>query len=712
MSDAEKTGRLTEKWSVKTATVLLVVLWLAAMGAFDSVACTSFPLVPCLGAAAVLVLSGLVCGGKSVKLSWLNWLSLGIGGYFMARCLCSYSVVESWRESILITFGFVYYVAGIYAAQSRSLKGITWVLALAVAANIAAFAVMRQPESTVAWTGRPEVGFLGENNKPVSLFVYKNFAGAFFSLGGVLLLWLSLFGQGGRVSRFILFVLAAAACGLSFCCGTRNVYGVLPLLLGVLWVLQLVCRLYSEQKIGWLNVLIGCAVLVGVAVAVAEFLFSGSSYMHLLSVDTHLRSYIWQCVCQVAPYAPWWGYGTASAHWEILPIYSEWATPTYAHNEYLQAWCDYGAVGVSAVAVVLVSHLAVGFRSMASEQVSPERRSFSALALLVLLALSVCAIADFVWHNPALVAMTAFACGVAASPYPHAQRSWFHARRWRDGAPVVPVRAQGRIGRGMVALLCVAVSAWAVWMGQKLYRPWAEQWHFSSLSAKGMDDDASQRHALLASLVNEYPDPVLMERYYLLPLSADNWQEQENLLKTVLAANPKNLYMVTSLVSVLGLEGKYEEAERLMREKYRKEGMLNTCLAAWVSFYTDNLMMWGRSEMKAGNCGKARSLLEYALNLESHFGLSYKMHYRVGESPWEKQGGYKPGLRQIVTLSMLDAKLLRDMKTKKDDSWKWPRTPGGKPALYAEYGEKGKKRSGLNLKSLKLPAEIEKNKHR
>lgn len=708
MSDAEKTGRLTEKWSVKAATVLLVVLWLASMGAFDSVACTSFPLVLCLGAAAVLVLSGLACGGKSVKLSWLNWLSLGIGGYFMARCLCSYSVAESWRESILITFGFVYYVAGIYAAQSRSLKGITWVLALAVAANIAAFAVMRQPESSVEWTGRPEYGFLGENNKPVSLFVYKNFAGAFFSLGGVLLLWLSLFGRGGRASRFILFVLAAAACGLSFCCDTRNVYLMLPLLLGVLWVLQLVCRLYSEQKIGWLNILIGCAVLVAVAVTVAEFLFSGSSYMHLLAVDTHRRSYIWRCVCQVAPYAPWWGYGTASAHWEILPIYSEWATPTYAHNEYLQAWCDYGVIGVSSVAVVLVGHMVAGFRSMASEQVTPERRSFSALALLVVLPLAVCAIADFVWHNPALVAMTAFACGVAASPYPHAQRSWFHARRWRDGAPVVPVRAQGRFGRGMVALLCVAASVWAVWMGQKLYRPWLAQWQFSAMYAKGVDADASQRHALLADLVTDYPDPVLMERYYLLPLSDNDWEAQEALLKTVLKGNPKHLYTVTSLVSVLGLDGKYEEAESLMRQHYRKDGMRSNWLASWSSFYVENLLLWGRSEMKKGNRGKALSLLEYALNIESHFGCSYHIVYRAGESPWRANGGYKPGLYNFLTVCRLDAKLLHDMQVAKDDSWKRPFTPGGKPALYRQYGEKAKKEVRLNLKAMKLPAEIEK----
>lgn len=711
MSDAEKTGRLTEKWSVKTATVLLVVLWLVSMCAFDSVACTSFPLVPCLGAAAVLVLSGLACGGKSVKLSWLNWLSLGIGGYFMARCLCSYSVVESWRESILITFGFVYYVAGIYAAQSRSLKGITWVIALAVAANIAAFVVMRQPESTVAWTGRPDVGFLGENNKPVSLFVYKNFAGAFFSLGGVLLLWLSLFGQGGRVSRFILFVLAVAACGFSFCCGTRNVYFMLPLSLGVLWVLQLICRLYSEQKIGWLNVLIGCAVLVGVAVAVAEFLFSGSSYMHLLAVDTHNRSYIWQCVCQVAPYAPWWGYGTASAHWEILPLYNEWATPTYAHNEYMQVWCDYGVIGVTAMAVVLVTHLSAGFRSMAAEQVTPERRSFSALSLLVVVSVSVCAIADFVWHNPALVAMTAFACGVAASPYPHVQRSWFHARRWRDGAPVVPVRAQGRMGRGMVALLCVAVSAWAVWMGQKLYQPWAEQWHFSSLSARGTDADASQRHALLASLVNEYPDPVLMERYYLLPLSENDWAAQETLLKNVLKANPKHLYTVTSLVSVLGLEGKYAEAEKLMRSTYSGGGLSSSNLCRWHNYYIENLLMWGRSEMKKRNYGKALSLLDYALNIESNMGMSYKMHYRVGESPWRTQGGYKPELRNFIMLCKVDAKLLRDMKVEKDDSWQRPFTPGGKPALYREYAETSRIKRNLNLKSLKLPAETEKNKH-
>lgn len=710
MSDAEKTGRLTEKWSVKAATVLLVVLWLASMCAFDSVACTSFPLVPCLGAVAVLVLSGLACGGKSVKLSWLNWLSLGIGGYFMARCLCSYSVTESWRESILIIFGVVYYVAGIYAAQSRSLKGITWVIVLSVAANVLAFWVMRQPESSVAWTGRPEVGFLGKNAKPVTLFVYKNFAGAFLALGGVLVLWLSLFGKRGRASRFFLFLLAAVACALSFFCGTRNVYFVLPLLLVLLWVLQLVCRLYSEQKIGWLNVSIGCVLLIAVAVGVAEFLFSGSTYAHLLAVDTHLRSYIWQCVCRVAPNAPWWGYGASSVQWEILPLYNEWATPTYAHNEYLQAWCDYGVIGVSAIAFILMSHLVTVFRCMASEQVSAERRSVSAMAVLVAACIAVCAIADFVWHNPALVAMTAFACGVAGSPYPHAPFSWFHTRRWRDGAPVVAVRAQGRMGRGMVALVAAAVVAWTFFLGQKLYRPWLAQWQFSTMYAMGVDADASQRHALLADLVPDYPDAVLMERYYLLPLSTTDWANQEKLLKTVLAANPKNLYMVTSLVTVLGLEGKYPEAEQLMRQSYRGDGMPNSCLAHWASYYMENLMMWGRSEMKKGNLGTALSLLEYARMMGADVSLSYNMAYRVGESPWRTQGGYKPGLRNFADVCKLDEKLLSDMKVEKDDSWKRPLTPAGKPALYSQYGESAQKRHPLNLKTMKLPAEIEKNK--
>lgn len=630
----------------------------------------------------------------------------------MARCLCSYSVVESWRESILIIFGVVYYVAGIYAAQSRSLKGITWVVALAVAANVLAFWVMRQPESSVAWTGRPEVGFLGENAKPVTLFVYKNFAGAFLALGGVLLMWLSLFGRGGRACRFALFLLAGAACVLSFCCGTRNVYVVLPLLMVLLWLFQLVCRLYSEQKIGWLNVLIGCGVLISVTVGVAEFLLSGSTYAHLLAVDTHLRSYIWQHVCRVAPNAPWWGYGASAVQWEILPLYSEWASPNYAHNEYLQAWCDYGVIGVGAIVFVLMSHLAAAFGCLASEQVTTARRSVSAMAVLVVAGISVCAIADFVWHNPALVAMTAFACGVAGSPYPHEQRSWFHPRRWRDGAPVVAVRAQGRIGRGMVALGAAAVVAWAFFVGQKLYHPWLAQWQFSNLYAMGVDDDASQRHALLADLVPDYPDAVLMERYYLLPLSKNDWENQESLLKEVLAANPKNLYMVTSLVTVLGIEEKFQEAEQLMRQTYIDDGMPNNCLVQWASFYTENLMMWGRSEMKKGNLGVALSMLDYACNIEARFLLAYKMGLRGKELPSQKKGWYKPWLLNFAEVCKLDAKLLSDMKVEKDDAWKRPLTPGGKPALYSQYGEQAQKRRPLNLKTKKLPAEIEKNKPR
>lgn len=686
MAESVSPRRLTDVFPAKAASCLLFLMWIAGMSMFDSNACSSFPLVCAMGMVALLVLSAMSFGGRAVRLSHLNWTALAVGGYFMVRCANSYATAESLVDSVLILCGVLFYVAGIYAAHARGIGKTVFCLGVAVGLNIVAFFLFREHLIPMEWTGRPRYGFSGENAVPVTLFVYKNFAAAFLCWGGVCLLGCALWCAFGRCLRLFLVLSALGSMALSFCCGARDVYVMLPLLLAFLWCMHVVNTLYRNEKTGGLTWLCGAVLFVGGSILVYEFLFSGEAYKTLMSTDTHLRSLIWLNICHEAPAAPLWGFGAGASHWGIVHRFGEWATPNYAHNEYLQAWMDYGILGVSGTVLLLVSHSVTAFRQLASEHISAERRVLVSLSLLTIVAWAVCAVADFPWHHFSLVAVTAFALGIAASPYPHTKKSFFSRRRWADNE-VLPVRVQGHWGRGVLALLCVASAVYAGFLGTRLCRAWGAQWEYSAMFRTD-GDDATRRLDLLGNLLPEYPDSALMDQYYRFPLKISDRPRQEKLLNIVLAANPRQLYAVTMLADVLTREGRYEESERLLREKYVGDGMPFRCVMNWPSFYTANLLLWGRDELRKGHAAKAYSLLDYALNICSHpgYGLGFRLAYR-GNAPWCVSRTYKSWVQDLRKSAESDCRLLRMLGIEKDDSWMLPPASGGKPALYAVQGK-------------------------
>ena len=260
MSDEKRVPRLTESLSGRMAGWLLVVLWLFSMSGVDPHAFSSYPVCLALGAVLVLVAWGLLRGYRLVRMSWLGWCSLAAGGYFLVRCLCSYAVVDSWCETALILGAVVYYVAGVYAAQLPRPGVLLVVLAVALLANVAAFWLVDMPGFELAWTGRAAFTPEGTNSVPTTLFIYKNFAGVFLCVGGCVLgAWSALQSRG--VWRVVGLLVALVSVFLSFQCGTRAVYLLLPLALVGIWLLQLLVRLYSHARIGLVNFLVGGALL-------------------------------------------------------------------------------------------------------------------------------------------------------------------------------------------------------------------------------------------------------------------------------------------------------------------------------------------------------------------------------------------------------------------------------------------------------------------
>lgn len=701
MADSAAPRRLTDLLPVKAAACLLVMLWVAGMSVFDTNACTSFPLVAGLGVVAVLVLSGLSYGGKSVRLTWVNWLSFGVGGYFLARCLNSYAVVESWRESILIIAGFVFYLAGIYAAQSRSLRLLGTVLLSALVLNIGAFFALRTGEIPIEWTGRPEWGFSGKNSMPVTLFMYKNFSGDFLCISGMCAVGMAVWGKGGIVSKAVYALTGCIAVALSFCCGTRGVFVLLPVLAIAAWVLMFVNSLFTPGKKTVFLGVSGIVLLVLLVILVCEFLSSGEAYTRLMETDTHLRSMIWRGISDEAPNAPLWGCGVSASHWDILTHFNEWATPNYAHNEYLQAWMDYGLLGACGMLGIVAVHFIAAFRRLGEDSLPPSSRCLVSLSVLVLLGWVVCSIADFPWHHLAPVGMTAFACGVMASPYPRTVS--------RSGQEVLePVRVQGMWGRGCVALLCCGVLGYAAWMGCRLYEPWLMQWEYSKL-LKTQPENEMPRLALLETVTETYPDPAVMDQYYLLPLQHHDWEKQEKLLKRVLAANPHQLYTATMLADVLTRQGKYEESELTMRRYFPGDGLKRTMMMNWPGFYVTNLLAWGKTELKRGNTEKAYSLMNYGLNIVSHreFNLALSLGYRVN-APWCRKYAYRADVRKLQQKCEQDCAFIRRFKLEPDDRWMQPTEQCNKPALYAKWGLDSSHRKKITLKTLKMPKKTEK----
>lgn len=689
MAAGTPAARLTESLPGRVAGWLLAALWIFSMSAVDAHAFSSFPV--CVVLAVVLLLGGgaILAGKRLVRMSLTGWVSLAVGGYFLGRCWMSYAVVDSWCESALIMGAVVYYLAGVYAAQNRSYNSLLLILGVALLLNIAAFYVVRQPEFCLEWTGRHRYTPAGENHTPCTLFVYKNVAGVFLSLGGSVLVAAALWLQRG-VERILLLLLAAAAVGVSFLCGTRAVYLVLPLAVAMFWGLNLLLRLYSGKKAGGGTMLLGLGVLVLGGIAVYDLLFGSYLVSAVSGADSHIRYLIWSSACEVLPHVPLWGCGANCAQWEMVPFYNEWQHPNFVHNEYLQAWIDYGLIGVLLVVGVLLLHLVRGLRCLVSECEAQSRRRLAGLCMVVLLVVAVYAVADFPWHVFAVVALCAFVCGVLASPFNYRREPLLGRGKWAPGqAPLVQVRAQKWPGRLLLLVVTAGLLCADVALGIRLYPAWSSVSEYDTLSRPGNDPTGDARREFIARLLPAYPSPALMDVYMMLPPPRyADFARRESLLRLAHQHNPRQLFTVAMLVDTLGALGKYEEAEQLMRKSYVGDAMPGSLLSNWPAYYAYNLLLRGRHELLQGHKESALSMLSYGLRMHEQSRIHFNVMYRQGIQPWRQHGGIKPRMGQFIQSCEADVRLLRLIGTAPDDSWQAPAEPGGRPALYRSLVEK------------------------
>lgn len=685
MSAFDPKIKFTESSMGKWSGWLLVIAWMVSLIQSDEHAYSAWPTLIALIPVAGLFLISLLMNRRLVRMPIPAWISLAVGGWFLWRSGTSYSLIDSWKDSSFILTGMIFYLAGVYAADGCRGRSLIMVIAVALLLNLAAMAYLQQPGADVVWLGRSFVGIDGELAASTSLFIYKNFTALFlFLCGGAILFWI-LCKQERGWRDVALALLALAGITVSFYCGSRVVWLALPVFCLIGWILWLVFRMYEQKTVGWWSILVSIVIFVVCSIICYDILFGHQLVSLVADLNTHLRYLIWKESSGIALHGPLTGYGAGALQWEIAPVYDEWHLPNMAHNEYLQAWLDYGIIGAILLLFIVVLHLVRGMMTLTSEKIDSERRLKTMTALVAFFCMLAGAWVDFVWHSIPLVAMTAFVCGILVAPFPYeVSGGGLFSKRWAPGssATLRPLRPQHKLGRCGLVLVSLGAIIAVGGLSVCLQPAWFAQWEYRSSIQEFQS--LQQQAAVIDRAFTRYPDSRVFELYLNHPGSdRENRQKLERMAREVLAANPRQLFTVTLLSELLRDVGRYAEAEQLLRNHYPGDGPDNTCLRHWSGFYSWNLLCWARAEMSRGNYPRALSLLNYVdkMRKRAHVivhGSTYATH------DWFNSDVAR-AMKRLDSSSQIDYALLQAMDIQPDNSWQEPVEPGGKPSLYRRW---------------------------
>ncbi len=685
MQNKSTPSRFVDSIWGRAAAWVLVITWIASMGMPDDLGYTQLPMILGLIGAVTLSFIGVILGHRVVQLPTLAWLSLAAACYMAVRALTSYSVLEGFIDLGILLGCVIFYLAGIYIAQLKQAGALlVKILCVALILNIIYWVLMNMTEIGLWVVGRLDVGFGGENSRHEALFLYKNFAGAFFLFGGAALCWYAIWSRSKRALAYTAMGIASML--LSFQCGTRAVLLLIPIALVLGWLLWLILRIFDHKRVRWFDTLMLLAIIVGIVIGMYDLLYGNMVTGLLAGIDTHSRYDIWSFLLQVLPNAPLWGYGAGASQWEIVYVFNDWMRPNYAHNEYLQMWTDYGLIGLGLLLILLVSHLFMGVVTLGNEETSSERKLAVALCSFILICLCLLSLSDFVWHQYALASASAFCCGVLGSPARRKGTFWQWiglGRKW-SSTTVYPLHAQGmmgRIGLGLVMLGCSLLMALLV----KTFAPvYFLQYKWSSqLAIRDGGRMAAQTYYEAASL---YPDYRIIERLARFGVikPALRTEQLVALLESSLEHNPKNPFVLTHLVEFYSFLGHFEKAERAMRQHLPAGGAPSNLITQPHVHYGLNVLYQGFRALSNGELGKAYSMLDYGLKLHKKMPLIFNFAY-IDEAPKQNQGYTRPGLKELLASATNERDFLQSLGVEKDNSWKAPQRRGEQGALYQAY---------------------------
>ncbi len=208
----------------------------------------------------------------------------------------------------------------------------------------------------------------------------------------------------------------------------------------------------------WLWRLAGGVVIAGVLVAAAAGLRSTVPMVaerfeaFVRDSGEHARPIIWRAAWRIFQEHPVWGGGAAG----FDPLFEKYRPdrfldqPVWAHNDYLNTLCDYGAVGFALFFGVCALIMCKSWRRPASDE-KPRRREFDGSLVVQglaagLLAFALQLLVEFNLKIPALAMSAAIVAALVV------QRRWFVSEN------LSPPGAAGRcIGGAMIAAVAAAI---------------------------------------------------------------------------------------------------------------------------------------------------------------------------------------------------------------------------------------------------------------
>ena len=338
--------------------------------------------VPLESPSVVLVgLIGLLAGGlvffgvnTRIKSQWLLTIGLMAIVYFIFRA-CYSPVVDLGIEDLMLILpaGTIYLVAG-YNSESEKIKqGLAWA--------VVCLLVLHLGSAIMQMTGREGYSLSryftsadrATDSTITGMYGYRGSFANFAVLSGLLCLSLGMLGRYGKATKLLLLSLGGVA--LIFAVMSQSRSAVISLIVaffvfGTAVYISLSSHMNSTKRRLRPMIVMGFVLVLMAGLFGAVWVFQGratdASGLDVV-FDSEVRLAFWPMAIEQWIDNPIVGAGSRSYSYEC---FSYWnpnlstgeANPEFVHNEYLQLLADYGLVGFSLVAALLVGHGAVGLK--------------------------------------------------------------------------------------------------------------------------------------------------------------------------------------------------------------------------------------------------------------------------------------------------------------------------------------------------------------
>jgi len=552
------------------------------------------------------------------------------GGYFIARALIGGPIGLAVPDLLLIIYFLAVYFGVALGGEKFVKAGVLVLVPLCVAHVIFVAHQRFWPEDLHLIHGERGVGA-----RPAGLYWHHNPFAAFSNSALFIFLFLGIGWVKKRVVKVVTYVLAAGLLWATWQSGSRG--GWLALVAGSgVGVASYYLYLRSKKDDGAAVVaLVGCLVIViGLCSSWAVLKKKTEDASARAKVETEEVVIDGGRRLELMPIAfdffidePVLGNGPRSFHhrvieeWDpdVLPMWLP--NPELAHNEFLQALCDYGLVGFLILLVVLLAILVHGLVQLVG-QASGGGSAFLGATRLGAFAglgaiLTQCFF-SFLLHIPTCLAMFAFFGGVLSLAVNH---------------------GRGAVKGVMLRLFGAGVGVASVAAGGVLFTSYFQLRNHqadirSSMTGAGALRFVKKSHELGRPLFD--PAKAALNGQIAMrfagefddlkdPASAKALREEAlKFFDASLVLDPKNQVSIAGIPQVLTALGRYEEAEEghqvALRRLYTREKFLNVIYYAALNSY-----LQGYELLLEGKVKEAEGTLELAIDrIERRKEFPYK----------------------------------------------------------------------------------------